>query len=203
METLGLVDSCGSIVSHRGTHLLPRSLTDDETRENWEKYGHPDGSRSSMTMSIALPPWLVDAHNNFWVLSAYGIVCGLMLPYFIGKWWYRSGDFTKDRIRTKTMGAFFKKLRASSNTKEIVEILSLAEEFNVDIASRSSDEAALEKLGTQVNAALESRNGQSFEYTKKTTPPTSLKVLTLLYAHTLNVPVEDKDLAQGTAAQTE
>ncbi|KAF9984231.1 secretory subunit [Modicella reniformis] len=172
------------------------TLTDDETRENWEKYGHPDGSRSSMTMSIALPPWLVEAHNNFWVLSAYGIVCGLMLPYFIGKWWYRSGNFTKDRIRTKTMGVFFKKLKETSNPKEIVEILSLAEEFKVDIVSRPSDEAALEKLAVQVGTALESRNGEKFEYTKKTNSPASLKVLTLLYAHTLNVPVENKDLAQ-------
>jgi translocation protein SEC63 len=172
-------------------------LTDDATRENWEKYGHPDGSRNSMTMSIALPTWLVEAHNNFWVLAAYGIVCGLMLPYFIGKWWYRSGDFTKDKIRTKTMGVFFKQLKETTNAKEIVEILALAEEFKEDIVSRPTDEAALEKLGAQVNTALENKNGEKFDYTKKTTSPASLKVLTLLYAHTLNVPVEDKDLAQG------
>ncbi|KAI7817695.1 Sec63 Brl domain-containing protein, partial [Gamsiella multidivaricata] len=179
------------------------TLTDDATRENWEKYGHPDGSRSSMTMSIALPPWLVEAHNNFWVLSAYGIVCGLMLPYFIGKWWYRSGNYTKDRIRTKTMGTFFKQLKETTNPKEIVEILSQAEEFKEDIVSRPSDEAALEKLGIQVNTALESRIGEKFEYTKKTTSPAALKVLTLLYAHTLGVPVEDKDLAQGMHYQVD
>ncbi|KAF9924001.1 secretory subunit [Linnemannia zychae] len=172
------------------------TLTDDVTRENWEKYGHPDGSRNSMTMSIALPTWLVEAHNNYWVLSAYGIVCGLMLPYFIGKWWYRSGNYTKDKIRTKTMGVFFKQLKETTNAKEIVEILSQAEEFKDDIISRPTDEVALEKLGTKVNAALENKNGEKFEYTKKTTSPASLKVLTLLYAHTLNVPVEDKDLAQ-------
>ncbi|KAG0342015.1 secretory subunit [Podila humilis] len=172
------------------------TLTDDQTRENWEKYGHPDGSRNSMTMSIALPPWLVEAHNNFWVLSAYGIVCGLMLPYFIGKWWYRSGNYTKDKIRTQTMGTFFKQLKETTNAKEIVEILSLAEEFKEDIVSRPSDEAALETLISAVDTALENRNGEKFAYTKKSTAPASLKVLSLLYAHTLGVPVEDKDLAQ-------
>ncbi|KAG0005159.1 secretory subunit, partial [Entomortierella chlamydospora] len=172
------------------------TLTDDATRENWEKYGHPDGSRSSMTMSIALPPWLVEAHNNFWVLSAYGIVCGLMLPYFIGKWWYRSGDFTKDKIRTRTMGIFFKKLKETTKPKEIVEILALADEFKVDIAARPTDAAALEKLGAEVNKALEAKSGERFEYTAKNTEPAALKVITLLYAHTLNVTVEDKDLAQ-------
>ncbi|KAF9915824.1 secretory subunit [Lobosporangium transversale] len=175
------------------------TLTDDATRENWEKYGHPDGSRSSMTMSIALPPWLVEAHNNFWVLSAYGIVCGLMLPYFIGKWWYRSGNFTKDKIRTKTMGTFFKKIKETSSPKEIVEILALADEFKEDIVSRPTDEAALEKLCLEVNKALESRNGEKFEYTKKTMNLPALKALTLLYAHTLNMAVEDKDLAQDQA----
>ncbi|KAG0324408.1 secretory subunit [Dissophora globulifera] len=172
------------------------TLTDDTTRENWEKYGHPDGSRNSMTMSIALPAWIVEAHNNFWVLSVYGIVCGLMLPYFIGKWWYRSGNYTKDMIRTQTMGTFFKQLKETTNPKDIVEILSRAEEFKEDIVSRPSDEAALEKLSIKVDAALEDRNGEKFEYTKKSTSPAALKVLTLLYAHTLGVPVEDKDLAQ-------
>ncbi|KAF9584575.1 secretory subunit [Lunasporangiospora selenospora] len=175
------------------------ALTDEEARENWMKYGHPDGSRSSMTMGVALPPWLVEAHNNFWVLSAYGIVCGLMLPYFIGKWWYRSGNFTKDKIRTRTMGVFFKKLKENTNAKEIVEILSLADEFELDIPSRASDEAALEKLGAQVNDALEKRNGEKFEYSKKTTSPAALKALTLLYAHTLGISVDDKDLAQDQA----
>jgi len=149
-----------------------------------------------MTMSIALPPWLVEAHNNFWVLAAYGLVCGLMLPYFIGKWWYRSGNYTKDKIRTKTMGTFFKQLKETTKPKEIVEILSLAAEFQEEIVSRPSDEAALETLGAKVNTALENKNGEKFEYTKKTTSPASLKALTLLYAHTLGVPVEDKDLAQ-------
>ncbi|KAG0258354.1 secretory subunit [Mortierella polycephala] len=172
------------------------TLTDDATRENWEKYGHPDGSRNSMTMSIALPSWLVEAHNNLWVLSAYGIVCGLMLPYFIGKWWYRSGDFTKDQIRTKSMGVFFKQLKEMTKIKEIVEIISLADEFKEDIMSRPSDEAELEKLGALVNTALENKNGEKFEYSKKTTSLPALKALTLLYAHTLNVPVEDKGLAQ-------
>ncbi|KAG0063489.1 secretory subunit [Linnemannia elongata] len=94
------------------------------------------------------------------------------------------------------MGVFFKQLKETTNAKEIVEILSLAEEFKEDIVSRPTDEAALEKLGAQVNTALENKNGEKFEYSKKSTSPASLKVLTLLYAHTLNVPVEDKDLAQ-------
>jgi translocation protein SEC63 len=57
-------------------------LTDDATRENWEKYGHPDG-RQSMIIGIALPQWLVEAHNNIWILSLYGLIGGVMLPYFI------------------------------------------------------------------------------------------------------------------------
>ncbi|KAF9970315.1 secretory subunit [Actinomortierella ambigua] len=175
------------------------TLTDDATRENWEKYGHPDGSRDQMKMSIALPAWLIEAHNNYWVLSAYGLVCGLMLPYFIGKWWYRSGNYTKDKIRTASMGLFFKQLKETSTPKDIVETLSKAAEFKDELVTRPSDAAALKKLGTLVNTALEQRNGEHFEYNQDNTPLHQLKALTLLYAHTLNVPVEDKDLAQDQA----
>ncbi|KAG0228389.1 secretory subunit [Actinomortierella wolfii] len=166
------------------------TLTDEATRENWEKYGHPDGSRDQMKMSIALPAWLIEAHNNYWVLSAYGIVCGLMLPYFIGKWWYRSGNYTKDKIRTSSMALFFKQLKETSTPKDI---------FKDELVTRPSDAAALKQLGALVSEALEKRNGERFEYNLDNTPIHQLKALTLLYAHTLNVEIEDKDLAQDQA----
>ena len=34
-----------------------KALTDDAARENYEKYGHPDGQQSSR-MNIALPEWM-------------------------------------------------------------------------------------------------------------------------------------------------
>jgi translocation protein SEC63 len=34
-------------------------------------------------MGIALPPWIVEAHNNGWVLGAYGVLFGIGLPVIV------------------------------------------------------------------------------------------------------------------------
>jgi len=41
-------------------------LTDDESRENWEKYGNPDGPQAA-SFGIALPAWIVEKQNSVWV----------------------------------------------------------------------------------------------------------------------------------------
>jgi len=40
------------------------------SRENWEKYGNPDGPQAAH-FGIALPAWIVEKKNSVWVLAAY------------------------------------------------------------------------------------------------------------------------------------
>ncbi|RUS16942.1 DnaJ domain-containing protein, partial [Jimgerdemannia flammicorona] len=41
-------------------------LTDEDTRKNYEEYGHPDG-KQAFSMGIALPKWVVEGSNAIWV----------------------------------------------------------------------------------------------------------------------------------------
>ena len=41
-------------------------LTNEEAKENWEKYGNPDGPQAA-SFGIALPSWIVDKRNSLWV----------------------------------------------------------------------------------------------------------------------------------------
>ena len=34
-------------------------------------------------MGIALPTWVVEAHNNIWVLGSYGLLFGIGLPVLV------------------------------------------------------------------------------------------------------------------------
>jgi hypothetical protein len=56
-------------------------LTDDDTRKNYEEFGHPDG-KQSFTMGVALPKGLVEG-NGMLLLAFYALAFGLGLPYFI------------------------------------------------------------------------------------------------------------------------
>jgi translocation protein SEC63 len=64
------------------TDLKLPSLTDENTRKNWELYGHPDG-RQQTSVGIALPTWVIEGKNNKWVLGFYGIIFGGALPVLV------------------------------------------------------------------------------------------------------------------------
>jgi translocation protein SEC63 len=57
-------------------------LTDEDTRKNYEEYGHPDG-KQSYSMGIALPKWLVEGSNSYITLAFYGLLFGIFLPTHI------------------------------------------------------------------------------------------------------------------------
>lgn len=58
------------------------SLTDDVSRENWEKWGNPDGPQAA-SFGIALPAWIVEKQNSLWVLVAYMSVFMIALPLIV------------------------------------------------------------------------------------------------------------------------
>ena len=57
-------------------------LTDDVARENWEKYGNPDGPQAA-TFGIALPSWIVSEENSIWLLVLYIGVFVFCLPIIV------------------------------------------------------------------------------------------------------------------------
>jgi len=59
-----------------------KSLTDEVTRDNLVKYGNPDGPQQREE-KIAIPRWVVEGKNSFWVLGLYGLVLGGAIPYVV------------------------------------------------------------------------------------------------------------------------
>src|SRR3954453_15735546 len=74
-----------------------KALTDEEVRNNFLQYGHPDG-KQSFSMGIALPKFIVQQGSGKYVLLFYGILLGVLLPYTVGKWWYGTQALTKDKV---------------------------------------------------------------------------------------------------------
>jgi len=107
---------------------VPHRLTDDESRENWEKYGNPDGPQAA-SFGIALPAWIVEKQNSVWVggvearllscdqqsllslsmqvLGLYLLVFIVVLPVIVGLWWYRSIKYGHTNVLLQTTQIFF------------------------------------------------------------------------------------------------
>jgi translocation protein SEC63 len=177
-------------------------LTDEVTRENWLKYNNPDGPQQT-EMGIALPPWIIEAQNNIWVLGAYGLIFGGALPALVGRWWFGSRAQTKDGVEASTAASFFRLLKEESEMADVVGALGRAAEWNAKnkAASKVSQrQQHLDALEEQIKAKL----GDNWTDICRLAEASGLghagrrQALVLLYAHFLRLPVEDASLAKGT-----
>ncbi|KAI5480393.1 translocation protein SEC63 [Pseudohyphozyma bogoriensis] len=171
-----------------------KSLTDDDIRHNLEMYGHPDG-KQEFSQGIALPSWVVESQNVWWVMGAYALVLGVMLPFFVGKWWYGSRKRTKDGILNSTAAIFFKSLKEETTFPALLDILAASEEFAVT-PSLIKARKAIGKGGVDEYARITStvREGkQGFEgWATWSTPKKRARVL--IAAHLLRIPIKDAAL---------
>lgn len=67
------------------------ALTDPVAKENYEKFGNPDG-KQSLEVSIGLPSWLLDSDNRNLVLMAYLIIMVGVIPFCVWKYYSNSSD---------------------------------------------------------------------------------------------------------------
>lgn len=176
-----------------------KALTDETIRKNWEMYGNPDG-RQEMSMGIALPKWIVESHNNIWVLGFYGLLFGGALPALVGRWWFGNRQKTKDGVHAKSAAAFFKGLKEESGMEEVVGTLGKAYQFELsDVGVKKSD-VGIDKLESEI----EKRAGAKWIEVRKIAKDADGKLhvkrrraLVLIYAHLLRIDVPDARLQKG------
>ncbi|KAG8836210.1 secretory subunit [Serendipita sp. 399] len=168
-----------------------KALTDEVVRKNFQEYGHPDG-KQTVEMGLALPPWVVDAHNNIWVLGAYGVLIGGLLPYLVGKWWFGSRSRTKDGVHAKTAGIFFKDMSEDATPATLVSSLSrglevekpqLLKRFKLSDEIRALEQQVHQKLGSAADAIYSNLKSKE-----------SKLAFTLLYAHLLRIDIPSASL---------
>lgn len=178
-----------------------KALTDEESRKNWEEFGHPDG-KQSISVGIALPAWLVEAGSKHKVLALYTLIFGIILPLVISKWWTQSRTVTKDQILTGTMDRFAIEMRPGMKWTELLVLVSAALEFKVDTTRApdgtvkpgmsSPDKAGMQKLFTAVNDAVDERLGEKLERPKRLMADEhGWKAYLLLLSHVVRADLDD------------
>ncbi|KAI1788927.1 translocation protein sec63 [Ganoderma leucocontextum] len=168
-----------------------KSLTDETIRENWEKYGHPDG-RQEVTTGLALPPWVAD---NVWVLAAYGLIFGGALPAIVGRWWFGNMEKTKDGVHARSAATFFKTLSEESSMDEVTTSLGKAFEYELP-AKVGKAETELDHLESLIKEKLAGKWGELVRLAEVVPGEhdTRRRAFILLYAHFLRVPVQNATL---------
>lgn len=158
------------------------ALTNAEARQNYEKYGNPDGP-GAMSFGIALPSWIVEKENSLWVLGLYGLVFMIALPTVVGMWWYQSIKYGGDQVLMETSKVYYHFLSKTSNMnlKRVIMIMAGSLEFskrsNSEVVERPSDDAELYSLMKDLDDLGEKNREAPLCF------PYSMKARILLHAH--------------------
>ncbi|XVF53516.1 hypothetical protein PTKIN_Ptkin05aG0105400 [Pterospermum kingtungense] len=131
-----------------------QALTDPISRENFEKYGHPDG-RQGFQMGIALPQFLLDidgASGGILLLWIVG-VC-ILLPLVIAVIYLsRSSKYTGNYVMHQTLSAYYYFMKPSLAPSKVMEVFTKAAEY-MEIPVRRTDDEPLQRLFMSVRSEL-------------------------------------------------
>ncbi|KAF2124721.1 protein translocation protein SEC63 [Dothidotthia symphoricarpi CBS 119687] len=175
-----------------------KALTDEEIRNNYVQYGHPDG-KQSFSIGIALPKWIVTEGAGKYVLLIYALALGVLLPYMVGKWWYGTQRLTKEKVLIASAGKIFREYENEQGETGVIGALSSGEEFNEVLAGNKA-ESGLSKLEQKVlsdssdslvSQTLTKKDRQKLDDQEDSR---RRKVLTLLWAYLGRVELDDDAL---------
>ncbi|KAL8806294.1 MAG: hypothetical protein Q9182_001441 [Xanthomendoza sp. 2 TL-2023] len=163
-----------------------KALTDEEVRNNYIQFGHPDG-KQSFSIGIALPKFIVTEGNGKYVLLVYGLLLGVLLPYVVGKWWYGTQKLTKDKVLLASAGNLFREYKEDITDGGVVNALTFGEEYR-DVLTGNKAENGLGKVEKKLNESSNFGAGASGlapadQQTLEKSDGTRRKVLALLWAY--------------------
>lgn len=127
-----------------------KALTDEDIRNNYIQYGHPDG-KQSFSIGIALPKFIVTGGNGKYVILVYAILLGVLLPYLVGTWWYGTQRMSKENVLIESANNLFREYEDSIKEGDIISAVSSGVEFQ-QILKGEKSESGLGKLESRILA---------------------------------------------------
>ncbi|RYP04650.1 hypothetical protein DL765_010121 [Monosporascus sp. GIB2] len=105
-----------------------QALTDEEVRNNYIQYGHPDG-KQGFSIGIALPKFIVSDGNGKYVVLVYALLLGVLLPYYVGSWWYGTQRVTREGVQVESANKLFRDYSENIDVGGLITALSNGKEF--------------------------------------------------------------------------
>lgn len=178
-----------------------KALTDEEVRNNYIQFGHPDG-KQSFSIGIALPKIMVSEGNGKYVILVYSVLLGVLLPYLVGSWWYGTLRMSKEGILVESANNLFREYEDGISEGGIIGALSSGAEFGQALKGERS-ESGLGKLESRIFAEGQATPLAGGLSVKDRTKLEDLeggprrKALALLWAYLGRVELDDTALNQA------
>lgn len=127
-----------------------QALTDEDIRNNYIQYGHPDG-KQGFSIGIALPKIIVSDGNGKYVILVYFLLFGVLLPYLVGSWWYDWQRRSKEGILMESANNLFREYDENIDESGIITALSTGKEYE-EVLRGDKAESGLSKIESRILA---------------------------------------------------
>jgi translocation protein SEC63 len=130
------------------------ALTDEAAKENFEKFGNPDG-KQSLQVSIGLPTFLLESTNRNLVLIVYLIVMVGVIPFCVYSYYSDSSLYGEKDVMYDTYSWYHHSLSETTVVKSLPEVLAGSAEFRKrNIPTDPDDKKAIASMSTQVKSYM-------------------------------------------------
>jgi translocation protein SEC63 len=131
------------------------ALTNEEARDNWEKYGNPDG-KQSLEVSIGLPDFLLDTGNRNIVLMIYLIIMVGVIPFSVWTYYSDSSKFGEKDVMYDTYSWYHFTLDQHTLMRSLPEVLAGSAEFRKrNVPKSEEDKQAIAQLMSSVKTQMQ------------------------------------------------
>ncbi|CAL0327854.1 unnamed protein product [Lupinus luteus] len=123
-----------------------QALTDPISRENYEKYGHPDG-RQGFQIGIALPQFMLNfdgASGGVLLIWIVG-VCILLPLVAAAVYLSRSSKYSGNHVMQETLSNYYNLMKPSLAPSKVMDVFIKAAEY-MQIPVRRTDDEPLQEL---------------------------------------------------------
>jgi translocation protein SEC63 len=178
-----------------------QALTDEDIRNNYIQYGHPDG-KQSYSIAIALPKAMVSDGNGKYVILVYFMLFGVLLPYLVGSWWYGTQRQSKEGVLMESANRLFRQYEDNISEGGVVTALSTGKEYETTFRGDKAD-SGLSKIESRILAEGEASpfaGGLTVKEKEKLEDLESgprRKALALLWAYLGRVELDDDALTRA------
>ena len=104
------------------------SLTNEEAKKNFEKYGNPDGP-GSMRVSIGLPSFVLEKKNHMPILLLFVVFILIIFPSCFLFWFKSSESYTQSGMMVDNIKTFHDLMNENILLKQMPFVLGMAFEY--------------------------------------------------------------------------
>ena len=104
-------------------------LTNDKAKENFYKYGNPDGP-GILTIGLALPLFLFQGQVGFYILLILSILLTIIFPILFIKWFKEGNKYNNNGLLLKNLPLYYKYIDNNTLITELPFIIGMSHEFN-------------------------------------------------------------------------